>query len=224
MSVDVHPLSQTDLLRELEPVVEENLERHLTVAKEWLPHEYVPWSEGRDFDGMLGGEAWEPGDSKMSDVARTSLIVNLLTEDNLPELPPRDRHGVRPRRRVGHLGAPVDGRGGPARDRHPRLPAGDPRGRPGRAGARPDDAHGGRLRVGQPRRPAAVAGLRVLPGARHPHLAPQHRQGHRRPDRASSCWPGSRPTRTCTCSSTGTCSVPPSRSRRTRRCGPSPRW
>jgi len=77
-------LSQTDLLRELEPVVEENLERHLKVAKEWMPHEYVPWSQGRDFDGVLGGEAWEPGDSKMSDVARTSLIVNLLTEDNLP--------------------------------------------------------------------------------------------------------------------------------------------
>ena len=77
-------LSQTDLLRELEPVVEENLERHLKVAKEWMPHEYVPWSQGRDFDGVLGGEAWEHGDSKMSDVARTSLIVNLLTEDNLP--------------------------------------------------------------------------------------------------------------------------------------------
>ena len=79
MTVDVRPLTQTDLLRELEPVVEENLERHLKVAKEWMPHEYVPWSQGRDFDGVLGGEAWEPGDSKMSDVARTSLIVNLLT-------------------------------------------------------------------------------------------------------------------------------------------------
>ena len=83
-STSPRALSQTDLLRELEPVVEENLERHLKVAKEWMPHEYVPWSEGRDFDGILGGEAWEPGQSRMSDVARTSLIVNLLTEDNLP--------------------------------------------------------------------------------------------------------------------------------------------
>jgi len=80
----VPPLSQTDLLRELEPVVEENLERHLAVAKDWMPHEYVPWSEGRDFAGVLGGEAWAPEQSPMSDVARTSLIVNLLTEDNLP--------------------------------------------------------------------------------------------------------------------------------------------
>ena len=78
-------MSQTDLLRELEPVVEENLERHLKVAKDWMPHEYIPWSEGRNFPGVLeDGEAWAPGDSKVSDVARTSLIVNLLTEDNLP--------------------------------------------------------------------------------------------------------------------------------------------
>jgi acyl-[acyl-carrier-protein] desaturase len=84
-AVNDAPLSQTDLLRELEPVVEENLERHMRVAKDWMPHEYVPWSEGRTFDGVLeGGVAWEPGQSRMSDVARTSLIVNLLTEDNLP--------------------------------------------------------------------------------------------------------------------------------------------
>jgi acyl-[acyl-carrier-protein] desaturase len=78
------PLTETDILRELEPVVETNLERHLQVAKEWMPHEYVPWTQGRDFDGVLGGEAWDPAQSKVSDVARTSLIVNLLTEDNLP--------------------------------------------------------------------------------------------------------------------------------------------
>jgi acyl-[acyl-carrier-protein] desaturase len=77
-------LTETDILRELEPVVETNLERHLEVAKEWMPHEYVPWTQGRDFDGVLGGEAWDPEQSKVSDVARTSLIVNLLTEDNLP--------------------------------------------------------------------------------------------------------------------------------------------
>ncbi len=77
-------LDQTALLRELEPVVEDNLNRHLGVAKEWFPHEYVPWSQGRDFDGPLDGEPWEVGQSAMSEVARTSLVVNLLTEDNLP--------------------------------------------------------------------------------------------------------------------------------------------
>ncbi len=77
-------LSQTALLMELEPVVEKNLNRHLSVAKEWFPHEYVPWSEGRTFDGPLGGDAWSESDSKLPEIARTALVVNLLTEDNLP--------------------------------------------------------------------------------------------------------------------------------------------
>ncbi|SBT38256.1 acyl-ACP desaturase [Micromonospora auratinigra] len=77
-------LSQTALLHELEPVVEKNLDRHLSLAKEWFPHEYVPWSEGRTFDGPLDGEAWAEADSTLPEVARTALIVNLLTEDNLP--------------------------------------------------------------------------------------------------------------------------------------------
>jgi acyl-[acyl-carrier-protein] desaturase len=77
-------LSQTQLLLELEPVVEANLNRHLSMAKEWFPHQYVPWSQGRDFDGPLGGEAWSVEHSQVSDVARSALVVNLLTEDNLP--------------------------------------------------------------------------------------------------------------------------------------------
>jgi len=69
---------------DLEPEVAKELDRHLAVAKDWYPHEYVPYSDGRTFDGILGGLAWSPEDSKIPDVARTSLIVNLLTEDNLP--------------------------------------------------------------------------------------------------------------------------------------------
>ncbi|MGH3447874.1 MAG: acyl-ACP desaturase [Nocardioidaceae bacterium] len=79
-----HTVSQEDLLRELEQVVEVELNRHLKVAKEWFPHDYIPWSEGRSFDGLMGGEPWAPEDSDISDVARSALIVNLLTEDNLP--------------------------------------------------------------------------------------------------------------------------------------------
>jgi acyl-[acyl-carrier-protein] desaturase len=78
------PMSTTQLLLELEPVVESNLNRHLSMAKEWFPHEYVPWSDGRNYDGPLNGDPWTVEDSQMSDVARSALIVNLLTEDNLP--------------------------------------------------------------------------------------------------------------------------------------------
>lgn len=77
-------MTQTELLHELEPVVAGELDRHHKMAKEWFPHEYVPWSEGRNFDGVYGGEAWQEGDSKLPEAARVSLIVNLLTEDNLP--------------------------------------------------------------------------------------------------------------------------------------------
>lgn len=69
-----------DLLVELEPVVAANLVRHLDAAKEWMPHDYVPWDAGRDF--VL--EPWEPEQSKLSPVAQTAFEVNLLTEDNLP--------------------------------------------------------------------------------------------------------------------------------------------
>jgi len=76
--------SDLRLLTDLEPVVAGELDRHLSVAKDWHPHEYVPWSEGRTFDGVLGGQAWSPSDSAVPDAARTALVVNLLTEDNLP--------------------------------------------------------------------------------------------------------------------------------------------
>ncbi len=72
------------LLWELEPVVAGELDRHLRQAKEWFPHEYVPWSQGEDFAGPLGGREWTEEELKFSEAARTSLIINLLTEDNLP--------------------------------------------------------------------------------------------------------------------------------------------
>ncbi len=84
MTISVGRLTQTELLLELESVVAGELDRHLATAREWFPHEYVPWSAGRTYDGVLGGEAWSPEDSKIPDVARTALVVNLLTEDNLP--------------------------------------------------------------------------------------------------------------------------------------------
>jgi acyl-[acyl-carrier protein] desaturase len=82
-SADTAAGVQARLLYELEPVVAENLERHLGMAKEWHPHDYVPWSQGRDF-AFLGGEDWTPEDSPLDPVARTAMVVNLLTEDNLP--------------------------------------------------------------------------------------------------------------------------------------------
>ena len=80
-------MSQTNphsaVLIELEPVVAENLDRHLAIAKEWHPHDYVPWNEGRNF-AFLGGEDWSPEQSRLDETAKAAMFVNLLTEDNLP--------------------------------------------------------------------------------------------------------------------------------------------
>ncbi|MDF0529202.1 acyl-ACP desaturase [Tsukamurella sp. 8F] len=76
-------LTELQLLTELEPVVAENIDRHLRVAKNWNPHDYVPWDDGRDF-AALGGEDWSVEQSPLSEVARVAMITNLLTEDNLP--------------------------------------------------------------------------------------------------------------------------------------------
>ncbi|MBF6180009.1 acyl-ACP desaturase [Nocardia otitidiscaviarum] len=76
-------LTQREILTELEPVAGECVNRHLKMAKDWHPHDYVPWDEGRNF-AMLDGVDWEPGQSRLSDVAKAALVTNLLTEDNLP--------------------------------------------------------------------------------------------------------------------------------------------
>jgi acyl-[acyl-carrier-protein] desaturase len=73
-------MDDRDLLGELEPVVGELLERHLGMAKEWFPHDYIPWSLGRDFDK----EPWTPDQSRLTGPAQVAFEVNLLTEDNLP--------------------------------------------------------------------------------------------------------------------------------------------
>jgi len=79
-------LDGTPLIRELEPVVEQLLERHLATSKEWFPHEHVPYGRGRD---AVVGEVWSAEDADLAgatidEAVRSALLVNLLTEDNLP--------------------------------------------------------------------------------------------------------------------------------------------
>jgi acyl-[acyl-carrier-protein] desaturase len=68
------------LLLELEPEAGRLLDRHLRLSQEWFPHDYIPYSLGRDFDK----EPWTPDQPRLGGVARTAFEVNLLTEDNLP--------------------------------------------------------------------------------------------------------------------------------------------
>jgi acyl-[acyl-carrier-protein] desaturase len=78
-----HDLTDLQLLQELKPVVEQNLNRHLSMRKDWNPHDYIPWSDGKNYYA-LGGQDWDPEQSQLSEVAQVAMVLNLLTEDNLP--------------------------------------------------------------------------------------------------------------------------------------------
>jgi acyl-[acyl-carrier-protein] desaturase len=75
--LDVRP---SQLLEHVEARLATATDRHFSVAKEWFPHEYVPWSEGSDFDGT----PYDDAQSRLSPAVRAAVQLNLLTEDNLP--------------------------------------------------------------------------------------------------------------------------------------------
>lgn len=73
-------MNDSQLLNELEPVAERLLNRHLDSAEDWYPHEEVPW----DRAARLGVDGFAYGEKSIEPGARSALLVNLLTEDNLP--------------------------------------------------------------------------------------------------------------------------------------------
>ncbi len=76
-------LADRELLETLAAAVESNLTRHIEVAAEWQPHDYVPWADGRNF-AFLGGTDWDPAQSELGDTAKLALTVSVLIADNLP--------------------------------------------------------------------------------------------------------------------------------------------
>ncbi|GAA4383076.1 acyl-ACP desaturase [Tsukamurella soli] len=76
-------LTQLELLQELSGVAEKEVDRHLSMAKDWSPHDYIPWEDGKNF-AALGGTDYDPEQSRLGEVAKAAMITNLLTEDNLP--------------------------------------------------------------------------------------------------------------------------------------------
>lgn len=130
-------LTDLEMLSELEPVAEANLNRHLSVATEWHPHDYVPWERGRNF-AQMGGDDWDPEQSQLSEVAKAAMITNLLTEDNLPSY---HRQAAQYFGLDGAWGTWVGRRGEPARHRHSRLSGCDAGSRSGGVGAGADGTH-----------------------------------------------------------------------------------
>jgi acyl-[acyl-carrier-protein] desaturase len=73
------------LKSELEPTAGRLLDRHLASAREWFPHELIPYERGRAFSPAPWTEAdTDLGGATLSSGVRSALYVNLLTEDNLP--------------------------------------------------------------------------------------------------------------------------------------------
>jgi acyl-[acyl-carrier-protein] desaturase len=74
---------QLSILRELEPAVETELNRHNSMRRPWVPADFLPIDdEGR----IIGHPSRLAPEERplLSEVAQAAMIVNLLTEDNLP--------------------------------------------------------------------------------------------------------------------------------------------
>ena len=72
----------TRLTIELEPVVAENLQRHLDTADEWFAHDYVPFDQGENF-AFLGGSDWDPSQVTLPKPVVDALEILLINKDNL---------------------------------------------------------------------------------------------------------------------------------------------
>ena len=168
-------------------MVAENLDRHLSIAKEWHPHDYVPWDEGRNF-AFLGGEDWSPEQSRLDETAKAAMFVNLLTEDNLPsyhrEIATRFGRDGAWGTWVGRWTAEEDRHGVAMRDYLVVTRGVDP--------VELERARMDYMTTGYDsgdKTPLEAVAYVSFQELATPRLAPQHRQGHRRPDRRQAARP-----------------------------------
>jgi acyl-[acyl-carrier-protein] desaturase len=70
------------LILELEPVVAQNMERHLETEDLWFAHDYVPFDQGENF-AFLGGKDWDPSSVTLPKHITDALEILLIQKDNL---------------------------------------------------------------------------------------------------------------------------------------------
>lgn len=68
------------LLKAVTPTIERLIAEHRDQRKHWYFHEFIPWEQGRNYVE----EPWDKSQATLSPEVRTALLLNLLTEDNLP--------------------------------------------------------------------------------------------------------------------------------------------
>ena len=69
-----------ELIQTVEPDIRSLMDTHRKRREHWYAHEVVPWEQGRNYRD----EPWDESQATISRPVRTALVLNLLTEDNLP--------------------------------------------------------------------------------------------------------------------------------------------
>jgi acyl-[acyl-carrier-protein] desaturase len=76
--------SKAEVLKELEPLVADMMERHLSKRRLWLPSDFLPADEKMDEDDHRLLAKLRERARGISDAVRVSVALNLLTEEGLP--------------------------------------------------------------------------------------------------------------------------------------------
>ncbi|MGI9623825.1 MAG: acyl-ACP desaturase [Acidimicrobiales bacterium] len=69
-----------DLVGSVDNDIRKLIDNHIERREHWYAHDIVPWEMGRNFRD----EPWDESQCTLSPEVRNALVVNLLTEDNLP--------------------------------------------------------------------------------------------------------------------------------------------
>ncbi len=70
------------LTLELEPVVEAEMDRHLSTDDIWFAHDYVPFDRGENY-AFLGGRDWDPSSMTLPRAFTDACEILLLLKDDL---------------------------------------------------------------------------------------------------------------------------------------------
>ncbi|TPG35909.1 acyl-ACP desaturase [Mycolicibacterium hodleri] len=70
------------LTLELEPIVDENLSRHIATEELWYAHDFVPFDQGENF-AFLGGKDWDSSSVTLPKPVTDALEILLIVKDNL---------------------------------------------------------------------------------------------------------------------------------------------
>jgi len=71
---------RTELIAAIEGDIEDLMADHLAKRPTWYAHDLIKWEEGRSYVD----EPWDESQCTISPEVREALVLNLLTEDNLP--------------------------------------------------------------------------------------------------------------------------------------------